>query len=268
MIVGMDMNHDAPSTRQGNESSIGTAPTDHQEKTMKTRITKYTMSQATTIGLGLIIVLLSAQPAGAVPAPKSEQEMMDMADLVVDATCVSVICQGPPVEDQEKFTTTYLSTLFPSFSYKGGLPNSFQIRGMHYDWKNPHVGGWHQEPVPEGFSGKFYLERLADGSYSEVWWNGIIEDPTSSHPKPLPDCQDEPTDGGVRDGQVTPDGQVAQDGHITEDGQAPDQDGGHSTGTADRGCSCRSTGSHDAPWQSVPIGFFILLALAWRRRRA
>lgn len=225
------------------------------------------------------LVIACPRIAGAVPPPKTEEEMMEMADLVVDATCVAIMCEGPPVEDSEKITTTYLSTLFPSFSYMGGLPNSLQIRGFMYDWKGDiPVGGWHQGPVPEGFSGKFFLERLNDGTYSKVWWNGIIEDQESSDPKELPSCEEELPDGGVVDGGPgdgspgdgsSPDGWVV-DGDLPDggvvDGGSPD--GGSDANTSDRGCSCRTGGGRPSP---LPLCVVLVLAgflalAGWRRK--
>ena len=136
----------------------------------------------------LVLVLLPAVARG-LPPPKTEAELMQMADLVVDAECVTIICDGLPVEDAQKITTTYLSTLWPSQSYKGGLPNSFQIRGIDEQWKvSPPVGGWVQGPVPKGWVGKLYLQQEADGTYTKVWWNGMEEDTTKSAPQPLPTC--------------------------------------------------------------------------------
>jgi hypothetical protein len=128
------------------------------------------------------ITLLQAQTAFALPPPMSEQEMMDAADLVVDAQCVEIRCEGLPVETEEKVTTTY--------SYKGGLPNSLRIRGYTEQWTGgmQPVGGWHQEPIPEGWVGKLYLVAETDNTYTKVWWNATEQDPVASDPLPLPDC--------------------------------------------------------------------------------
>lgn len=226
--------------------------------------------------------LLGMQTAHALPPPKTEQELMEMSDLVVDAECVEIQCQGPPVEDAEKITTTYLSTLFPSFSYKGGMPNSIQIRGELYDWKNaPPIGGWHQEPVPEGWVGKLYLEQLTDGTYTKVWWNAMEEDPNASHPQPLPSCEQEEVDGGVADGAVEPDGSADPDGGQQPDGAgepdgglppddaAADPDGGTTSGVDDRnGCSCSTpAASGDGAATVLGLLLFALGGAFLRRRR-
>ena len=66
-----------------------------------------------------------------------------MSDLVVDAICVKVVCDGPAKVDSDKIVSSYLSTLWPSKSYKGGMPNSVLVRGVWYTWKTtPPPGGW------------------------------------------------------------------------------------------------------------------------------
>lgn len=149
------------------------------------------------MAVAVAVVLGAASSGRALPAPKTEAEMMDMADLVVDAECVDIQCEGPPVEDSEKFTSTYISTLIPSQAYKGDLPDSIQIRGEKYDWKNgAPVGGWHQQPVPKGWSGKLYLTEVGDGTYTKVWWNAMEEDAATSAPLPVPSCGETGDDDG------------------------------------------------------------------------
>ncbi len=133
-------------------------------------------------------VMLLPFAARALPALWSETELMDASDLVVDAECVAVVREGEPLIDPDKITTTYRSTLWPSATYKGGLPASFQIIGISIEYTTDDfpIGWWWQTPVAEGWVGKLYLEQEDDGTYTKVWWNGMEEDPTHSDPKPLP----------------------------------------------------------------------------------
>ena len=39
-----------------------------------------------------------------------------------------------------------------------------------------------------GWVGKLYLVDAGDGTYTKVWWNGMLEDPALSEPKALPAC--------------------------------------------------------------------------------
>ncbi len=127
--------------------------------------------------------------------------MLALADLVVDAEVKSIICNGPPVVTAKKTITKYISTLWPSKGYKGSVPKSFTIKGERYVYVGvPPTGGWHQQPVPEGWVGKLYLKRGKDGSYAKVWWNGLIEDTALSKPKALPTCAS--SDAGVPDAGV------------------------------------------------------------------
>jgi len=203
--------------------------------------------------------------------------MEQLADLVVDAECVSIICVGAPIEDAQKITTNYLSTLWPSKSYKGGMPNSVQIRGYSEQYKTgPRpVGGWHQGPVPKGWVGKLYLKKEADATYTKVWWNAMVEDIVKSKPEPLPTCAT--TDAGPPDAMPVGDAlpvdaapvgdALPADAAPTEtDGTVPDGPGGDTTAPAeDDGCSCRLAD----PGRGRASGAVLLLLLAFvlfRRR--
>jgi MYXO-CTERM domain-containing protein len=210
-----------------------------------------------------VVCLVFAPEAWALPPPMTETELMDAAELVVDAICVDIVCDGPSVADTEKVTTTYVSTLFPTFSYKGGLPNSIQIRGFDYDYFGPEpVGGWHQGPVPEGWAGKLYLVQLPDNTYTKVWWNAMEEDPAASNPVPLPSCEAPDPDAGVEadaglDGGIPTDA-AAPDAALLPDGATPDSGGGDPSSPSG-GCQC------DTPASSPPAGFllWLLVGLCW-----
>lgn len=214
-----------------------------------------------------VVCLALAPTARALPPPMSEGELMDAADLVVDANCIAIVCDGPPVADTVKVTTTYVSTLYPTFSYKGGLPNSIQIRGFDYEYFGPEpVGGWHQGPVPEGWAGKLYLVQLPDNTYTKVWWNAM-EPSATSNPLPLPSCvvpdpdagvvADAGLDGGAPTDAAAPDG-AAPDAAVLSDGAAPDS-GGDDPSSPSGGCQC------NAPCSSPPAGFllWLLIGLCW-----
>ncbi len=220
------------------------------------------MAKTTLAGTAVVwatILCLSAGEARAVPPPKTDEELFEMSDIVVDAECIRISCEGPPVEDAEKVTTTYRSRLQVLQVYKGSPPGEFEILGQRIDWKGvPPVGGWHQEPVPEGFVGKFYLERVRDDEYTKVWWNAIQEDEAASHPESLPSCSGSDQDAGLTDAGPRLDAGLA-------DG-APTADASRGSGLSDRGCGCRS-GSAPEPTFLV-LG--LIFAWAWRlhlRRR-
>jgi len=146
-------------------------------------------------------LLLWSPLAWALPAPMSEADMLKASDLVVDAACQTIVCDGKPIDDGQKIITKYKSTLWPTKTYKGGLPNSFVIKGQSWKYKGPRpVGGWHQGPVAKGWAGKLYLKKLPDGTYTKIWWNGTIPDKVKSKPLPLPLCTG---DGGVPDASVS-----------------------------------------------------------------
>ncbi len=244
----------------------------------------------TNVGVfALASTMLWSVAAVAVPAPKSEAEMMTLSDLVVDAEAMTIVCDGAPKVTTQKTETYYISTLWPSKSYKGGTPNSFQIRGKTVVWTpgpGP-IGGWFQGPVPKGWVGKLYLQKETDGTYTKVWWNAMTEDKTKSKPETLPVCS--VTDGGVPDA-VTVDGAVSHDAAV--DGAAPSPDsalpkdmfvreggGDHiadmSTPTTDKGSGSASTSDDggcavaggDAQ-HAAPVGVVLmLLGLAVLRRR-
>lgn len=245
---------------------------------LHTRLNRYFIG-----AIGGLLLTGFSPVAQALPAPKTPAEMTAMADLVVDATCIQIVCEGPPVEDTEKFTTTYLSTLVASQTYKGTAPATFQIRGQHFEWKGIQpVGGWHQEPVPKGWVGKLYLQLLADGTYSKVWWNAMEEDTGLSNPLPLPDCSVLPMDGGVvadaagldagiPDAEVpVADGETPlPDGETSLPDAGPEADGAVSPDAAtpgpgnQGGCSCHAAG--EGP--TAPLWLLMGLWLAWGLRR-
>jgi len=223
-------------------------------------------------------VLLMARAAVALPAPKTEDELLQMSDLVVDAECMSIVCDGVPVEDAQKITTTYLSTLWPSKSYKGGMPNSFQIRGKEEQWKTtPPTGGWHQGAVPKGWVGKLYLKQEIDGTYTKVWWNAMEEDTTLSSPQTLPTCavgDGGPPDGAMPDLGPAPDGTVT-DGQVVADQLTGDQSAASDTSSTDTGSSADGTAPPSDDGCSCGVGrgspaggilTLLLLALVLVRR--
>ncbi|MFH1131180.1 MAG: hypothetical protein V1754_07585 [Pseudomonadota bacterium] len=187
----------------------------------------------------------------ALPAPKTEQEMTDMADLVVLGECVKIVCDGTPIEDVDKITTTYLSTIWPSETFKGGLPNSLEIRGKEYAWKgSPPLGEWHQPAVPKSWVGKLYLKLETDGTYSEVWWNAMVETQGQSNPQPLPNCSGESDGGAEIDSGIVPDAQSHDSSIIADAGfDASSTDTNTTSDSAplsntppledDSGCSCK-----------------------------
>jgi len=127
--------------------------------------------------------------AAAHPAPMLPQQLYEQADLVLDAECIEVGCIGVVEEDDLKRTVGYLSILEPGEVQKGVAPAQIRIRGTHTEWKEyEQTGGSHEFPIPLGWAGTLHLRDLGDGFYADVWWNGRVEDPDSSHPAPLPDC--------------------------------------------------------------------------------
>jgi MYXO-CTERM domain-containing protein len=200
--------------------------------------------------------------------------MLNEADLVVDASCVQVICDGPPITQPDKVITKYVSTLFPSKSYKGGLPNSFQVRGEDWAWSGrAPVGGWHQEPVKKGWAGKLYLEKQPDGTYTKVWWNAMIQDKATSKPQPLPACAQIdggppvkdtgpfPADVGPRDASLLTDSSKTPDTTTSDDAKQTADSG--ATVEKDDGCSCRVS---EVPAPALVSGVLLLLGLLIYRR--
>jgi hypothetical protein len=231
------------------------------------------------VRVGLLTVsltLLWSAAATAVPPPKTPAEMLALADLVVDAKGITIVCDGKPIDSPQKTVTNYLSTLYPSKSYKGGSPKSFQIRGKVETWKTtPPVGGWFQGPVAEGWVGKLYLKKQSDGTYSKVWWNAETEDKALSKPKPLPTCA-APSDGGMPDSAPAKDSAPVTDSAPATDSQpGVDSHQGSDSATADGGtvtpppldddgCSC----SAGRGLRGAPVGLVLaLLGLCLLRRR-
>jgi MYXO-CTERM domain-containing protein len=204
-----------------------------------------------------VTVLLGVSAAWAMPTPCTEQELMDQSDLVVDAECIAVVCEGPPVEESDKIVTTYRSTLVPSKSYKGTMPGSFEILGSSHVWKGPPPSGyWGQPPVARGWVGKLYLELQASGgTYVYTCWNGSEEDTTQSQPEPLPTCA--AGDGGASDA-------IAADGTLSDSGPGGDTS---LPPPDDDGCSCAV--DRAAPGgRPLPLALLLGLLAMLRRGRS
>lgn len=140
------------------------------------------------LDLGLVAAtLLLTERAVALPAPMSDQELLDASDLVIDGLGAEVECQGPPVTSGNLTYTYYVSRVFPSQTLKGEAMRTVEVVGYLMEYLEPIAGGWSPDPVPVGWSGRLHLVRNDDATYSEVWWNGFTED-TASAPEPLPDC--------------------------------------------------------------------------------
>lgn len=250
------------------------------------------MSKLSIAILALAIFTMAAATARALPPPKSDAELLKDSDLVVDATVKSIVCDGPPVVTASKTTTKYISTLWPSKAYKGSMPKSFTIKGESYVYSGtPPTGGWHQQPMPEGWVGKLYLKLLSDGSYTKVWWNADKEDTKISLPKALPTCASDDAgvpDAGVVDSSPAGDSAPAADSASATDGatvadsapvadSSPGSDSGPAADSAvadsgstsppadDGGCSLIGATASGAPWALLAL--FALALIARRRRR-
>ncbi len=185
-----------------------------------------TTSRLVGLGFASAAVLL-AQGAAALPPPMTEQELMDASDLVIDGVGISIECDGPPIADENMISTFYLTRVFPSQTYKGVAMRSIDVRGQQVEWIVAVAGPWFPDAIPVGWSGRLYLVENSDGTYSEVWWNGVEEDQTSA-PEALPDCGAAGAGGA---GGTGGSGGSSAEGGTAGAGAAADTGGGAGDGT-------------------------------------
>jgi uncharacterized protein (TIGR03382 family) len=149
-----------------------------------------------TLPLVALLILTFASTGAALPPPCEEDAMQADSTMIIDGAVSDVACVGEPVAEAmmgggTSTTTTYISTVQVSETYKGDAMDSVQITGVvveYSDDANPPVGGWWQPALKQGMKGKFYLVDDAENNgYKYVCWNAAIEAEDSA-PADLPEC--------------------------------------------------------------------------------
>jgi hypothetical protein len=142
------------------------------------------------IGL-LLLVALAPASAVAVPAPMSEQELMDKSDLVAVVRVLSVTCTSIVKDEQTgQELPTYLAKL-QLLDVKKGDAKKGETVLVTFRAVPDHVAGpWTVYYYP-GEEVLTHLAKRSGGvSYASTWWNAKGDDVK------VPDTRDLPTTPG------------------------------------------------------------------------
>jgi hypothetical protein len=145
----------------------------------------------------LAFALLAASPAYAVPAPMSDQELMDKSDLVAEVRVLSVTCttltQGP---DTGEALPSYLAQLKVVEVKKGDAkPGDVVLVTWHAIPKDTNRP-WTVYYYPGEEVVTHLTKRSGGVTYASTWWNAKSDDLKS------PDTRDLPVTPGETVGQM------------------------------------------------------------------
>ena len=145
----------------------------------------------------IAFALLAASPAYAVPAPMSDQELMDKSDLVAEVRVLSVTCttltQDP---DTGEALPSYLAQLKLVEVKKGDAkPGDVILVTWHAIPKDTN-GPWTVYYYPGEEVVTHLTKRSGGVTYASSWWNAKGDDLKS------PDTRDLPTTPGETVGQM------------------------------------------------------------------
>jgi hypothetical protein len=142
--------------------------------------------------LGVIVSLsLATQPALAIPAPMSDQELIDKSDLVALVRVLSVTCTNVTTDEQTgQELPSYLAKLQLLEVKKGDAKKGETVL---VTWRAvpDHVAGpWAVYYYPGEEVLTHLAKRSSGASYASTWWNAKGDDVKS------PDTRDLPTTPG------------------------------------------------------------------------
>jgi len=200
--------------------------------------------------------------------PLSEEEMTEIAPVIVQGEITDVICNGEVTEANGVTTTPYLATLTIESVTK---PEGDDIESVQLPFASVVIDedanvqesscGWNPY-YALGQKGTFYLTTNDETEYySLVTWNGFIADEDSTEEAPpvceSPEPQPEPDttasdDAGTEssdDPGVGPDDATASD----DDASPAEEENADSTAGDDGGCASGGSGS--------PLGLVLLSLL-------
>jgi hypothetical protein len=141
--------------------------------------------------LSFLLICILAQPAGAIPAPMSEQELMDKSDLVALVRVLSVTCTTITKDEQTgEELPGYLAKLKILEVKKGDVKEGEEVLVTWRAVTKTIVGPWTVYYYP-GEEVVTHLTKRSNGvSYASTWWNAKGDDVKA------PDSRDLPTTPG------------------------------------------------------------------------
>jgi len=206
-----------------------------------------------------IAVLLLSSIAAAGGQYYSEEELFDLADIVVDVEVTDVRCNSAWVQNSFTFRR-YDNDLMTLDVIKGEVESSFALQTTDIQESiniGPGCGSGQTPILPRGWSGRLYLVRNNDGSLVFAVaddWGVAVTDPYASVIHELPVCEPKADD----------------DPRVDINNDDSGDNGPTGSASAARGCSV-SSGSSSGSSSQGGNGFAALgllgLVLVSRRRR-
>jgi len=141
--------------------------------------------------LSLLLICILAQPAGAIPAPMSEQELTDKSDLVALVRVLSVTCTTITKDEQTgEELAGYLAKLKILEVKKGDVKEGEEVLVTWRAIPKTIVGPWTVYYYPGEEVVTHLTKRSGGVSYASTWWNAKGDDVKA------PDSRDLPTTPG------------------------------------------------------------------------
>jgi len=138
-----------------------------------------------------LATILAGGTALAGPQPPTQEELMDLADLVVDVKVVDTVCDGDSVDEEWGTSTSYESDLEVLDVVKGQAEDfiTYQVSETVYDEGYGQPGCSSPEIVlPAGWVGRLYLQGSSESGYAIEFFGAAEIDPEASVLEQLPDC--------------------------------------------------------------------------------
>ena len=139
----------------------------------------------------LVLACLAAVPAFALPAPMTEQELMEKSDVVALMRVVSVTCTSVTKDEQTgEELPGYLAKLQVKEVKKGDVKPGEEVLVTWRAVPKSIVGPWTVYYYPGEEMVTHLTKRSGGVSYASTWWNAKGDDTKS------PDTRDLPTTPG------------------------------------------------------------------------
>lgn len=134
------------------------------------------MSRRARFAILLVLMPLFASPALALPAPMSEQELLDKSDLVAKVRVLSVTCTGVTKDEKTgEELPSYLANVRLLEVKKGDAKPGEEVLVSWRAVPKGLLGPWAVYYYP-GEVVVTHLVKKSGASYGSTWWNAKGED--------------------------------------------------------------------------------------------
>src|SRR5262245_40434198 len=135
----------------------------------------------------LLLAFLIASPALALPAPMSDQELMENSDLVALVRVLSVTCTSVTKDDATgEELPSYLATLQVREVKKGDAKKGDEVIVTFRAVPKSIVGPWTVYYYPGEEVVTHLTKRSGGSSYASTWWNAKGDDVKAPDTRDLP----------------------------------------------------------------------------------